>query len=143
MNLLEVSGHFLVVGVLRIFQQHLAVTNDRVHRCAKFVAHIREKRTLGAVGVNGNFARRFEFLLRALALEDPSELPSDVADQAHQIFVRRHLDRREEFQHGHDVAPDRDGKSEGSLHAEIIDEFGSWKVWIGLDVFDPHRFAGF
>ena len=91
---------------------------------------------------HGDSASGLELFLRALALEDPSELPPDASDQSDQVFVRRHLDGREEFQHGHDFAPDRDGKSESALHADVIDEFGPWKVGVGLYVFDPRRFAG-
>ena len=46
----EVANEHFKTAFPRILGEHLAVTNDGVHRSAKFVAHVGKELALGAVG---------------------------------------------------------------------------------------------
>ena len=52
-DLVQLIEGLEIVGILAFLDEHLAVTEDCVQRSAQFVAHVRQERTLGAVGLLG------------------------------------------------------------------------------------------
>ncbi len=64
LDLLEIGENLDMFGPDAVFTEHLAVTNDGVKRGAQFVAHVRQKNALRAIGLLGGVARPLEFPLR-------------------------------------------------------------------------------
>ena len=61
LDLLEIGENLDMFGPDAVFTEHLAVTNDGVKRGAQFVAHVRQKNALRAIGLLGGVARPLEF----------------------------------------------------------------------------------
>jgi hypothetical protein len=63
-DLVEIGDDLVIALVLCILGQHLAVSDDRVHRRSQLVAHVRKEGALCLVCALGNFSREFQFLVR-------------------------------------------------------------------------------
>ncbi len=70
LNFLQILDVLDFPHFLRFFLQHFAIANDCVERSAQFVAHIREERALGPVGILGGKLGAKQFLLHLLAVSD-------------------------------------------------------------------------
>ena len=70
LNLLQVLDVFHLAQFVCFFLQHFAVADDGVERSAQFVAHIREKRALGPVGILSCVLGVVQFRLHLLTPND-------------------------------------------------------------------------
>ena len=87
LDLPEISRSFLVSVVLGIFQQHLAVADDGVHRRAQLVAHVGQEDALGSRCSLGRFFG-FEYLVLGLL---PGRDVAHHVDRAIAEHARRKL----------------------------------------------------
>jgi hypothetical protein len=67
---LQVVDQGLVARIGRVLRQDLAVADDRVERCAQFVAHIRQESGLHLTRLLGADARQFQLVLPLFQLGD-------------------------------------------------------------------------
>ncbi len=86
-DLVQVGDHALVTGVLGLFDQHLAVADDRVERCPQLVAHVGQELALGAARGLGLAARAQQLADVVVERHQPLALPVDVHRHAGQLDV--------------------------------------------------------
>ena len=105
-------------------EQQAAHAEDAVHRRADFVAHGRQEGALGLIGLVSGVLGLLESDVRALALEDATELGTDELAGVQQRIVRRLIGGGQEAEDGDDFGADEDRQSHLQLDWRRVGAIG-------------------